>query len=72
MMSSYNYLKTMSPEMFAGFGGNEVVYIKPITDPETDGFVIHAANGDALGIADSMEAAMAEAFENDLAVTRLH
>lgn len=72
MMSTYEYLKTMTPEMFASFGGDEVVYIKPALTPGDKGFVIHAANGDAIAVADSMETAIAEAFDNDFAVTRLH
>jgi len=77
MMSTYEYLKNMTPEMFADFGGNEVVYIKPVdknsaTGQDTDGFVIHAANGDELAIVDSVETALAKAFDNNLSVTHLH
>jgi hypothetical protein len=76
-MSTYEYLKNMTPEMFADFGGNEVVYIKPVdknpeTGQETDGFVIHAANGEELAIVDSVETALAKAFDNNLSVTHLH
>lgn len=72
MMSTYEYLKNMTPEMFANFGGDEVVYLKPVTKPGADGFVIHAANGEELAVVDSLEAALAQASHNDLAVTRLH
>ena len=77
MMSTYEYLKSMTPEMFADFGGNEVVYIKPV-DKDADtgqiesGFVIHAANGEELAIVDSVESALAKAFDNNLSVTHLH
>ncbi|RMF12164.1 MAG: DUF1150 family protein [Alphaproteobacteria bacterium] len=72
MMTSYEFLKNMTPEMFANFGGNAVVYLKPFTGPGGSGFVIHAANGEKLAIVDSLEAALVQAYHNDLAVTRLH
>ncbi len=72
MMSTYEYLKNMTPEMFADFGGDEVVYIKPVKEAGTRGFVIHAANGDELAVVDSLENALAQAIHNDLSVTRLH
>lgn len=81
MISTYDYLRNMTPEMFADFGEKEVVYLKPVRQPGAEGengesnnggVVIHAANGDKLAVAESVQAALATAFEYDLAVTRLH
>lgn len=65
-------LKSMTPEVFAHLGENQVVYIKPIQVDGVSGFAVHAANGQKLAIFDSYEAAVSTSVENNLHPARLH
>ena len=78
----------MSSIEFAHLGGGEVAYIKELTSDEavemfptmSDAdfpsgiplFVLHAADGTPLSIADSLSGAIGDALENDLEPLSLH
>jgi hypothetical protein len=76
----------MSPEMLATLGENRVAYIKamrsedvaflcaeaPMLEPGYQVFVLHAADGTPIILADSHESAMAGAASHELETVSLH
>ena len=76
----------MSSEAFAVLGGNEIAYVKaarsedvaylcpdaPMLAPGQSVFVLHAADGTPLLVADTREAAIANAESEHLETVSLH
>ncbi|MFA7277126.1 MAG: DUF1150 family protein [Pseudobdellovibrionaceae bacterium] len=59
-------LKQLSPQGFLALGKGQIVYIKPVTVMNRQAYALHAADGSALTLADSYDAACAIALQNDL------
>lgn len=59
-------LKHLSPQGFLALGKGHVVYIKPVMVMNRQAYALHAADGSALMLADSHDAACAIALQNDL------
>ncbi len=72
MAGMHEEMKTMSPDAFAMLGGQEIVYIKPVTRNGARGFAIYAANGQELALLNSHEAALDAIAENDMVPVLLH
>ena len=76
----------MSPQAFAAFGQDAVGYVRqmrseeveilyphaPVLIPGLTVFVLHAADGTPLCITDSREAAIANAWSNELETLSVH
>ena len=76
----------MSPETFATLGENRLAYIKavrseevaflspeaPLLAPGHRVFVLHAADGTPILLADSRESAMAEAASHEIETVSVH
>ena len=76
----------MTPEALAALGEGEVAYVRPILSEEVNRlfpqapaippgrklFALLSANGAPIVIADSRDAVLANAFENDLATVAVH
>ncbi len=76
----------MSPEALAGLGGGRLAYIKPIRSEDVNAlfpqapqlapgmnlFALHAADGTPIMVTDSREAALANAWDNELETVSLH
>ena len=76
----------ISPEALAGLGGGKIAYVKPITlddvkrmfpqapqlEPGTQLFALHAADGTPIMLTDSREAAVANAWSNELQAVSVH
>jgi len=79
-------LPAMSPEAFAHLGDGVVAYIKPIRSEDVPAmfpqapkiapglrlFALHAADGTPIMVTDSREAAMANAWSNELQTVSVH
>lgn len=77
---------TMSNEDFAGLGGGEFAYVKPMRSEEVsrlfpqapdiapglDLFALLGADGSPILLTDSRDAALANAMEHDLTMVSLH
>jgi len=78
--------RIMPPEVFAGLGGGQIAYVKPMTSedfkaafpnvpPLSPGLSLYAllnADGSPIMVADSREAAIMNAWEHDLETVSLH
>ena len=76
----------ISPETLAGLGGGKIAYVKPISlddvkrmfpqapqlEPGTKLFALHAADGTPIMLTDSREAAVANAWSNELQAVSVH
>lgn len=76
----------MSPEVFAGLGGGEIAYVKPMTsdairkafpnvpplEPGLSLWALLNADGTPIMVADSREAAFHNAWEHNLQTVSLH
>jgi len=76
----------ISPEALAGLGGGRIAYIKPIRSEDVNTlfpqapqlapglklFALHAADGTPIMVTDSREAALANAWDNQLETVSLH
>ena len=76
----------MSPETFAALGENRLAYIKairseevaflcadaPLLPPGHEVFVLHAADGTPILLADSREAVLADAATQDIETVSVH
>ncbi len=77
----------ISPEALAAIGGGKLAYVKPVRSedvarmfPQVEGdlqpgmqlFVLHAADGTPIMIADSREAVIANAWSQDLETLSVH
>jgi hypothetical protein len=79
-------ISDMSPETFATLGGNRLAYITairsedvallcaeaPLLAPGYRVFVLHAADGTPLLLADSREAAVADASSREIETVSVH
>ena len=61
-----HYLRAISQREFQALGNGHVVYIKPVTIMNRQAYALHAADGTAITLTDSSEAAWALALQNDL------
>ncbi len=76
----------ISPEALAQLGDGQIAYVKPITSeqvavlfpqapkiaPGTQLFALHAADGTPIMLTDSREAAIANAWSNELETVSVH
>jgi hypothetical protein len=81
-----NEREVMKPEAFAGLGGGRIAYVRPIKSDEARAFfpnlpqiapglelwALLAADGTPIMLADSREAVVLNAHENDLETMSLH
>lgn len=77
---------TISPEALALLGGGKIAYVKPIRSedvpalfpqapdiaPGVQLFALHAADGTPIMLTDSREAAVANAWSNELETVSVH
>ena len=77
---------TISPEALALLGGGKIAYVKPIQSenvrtlfpqapdlaPGLQLFALHAADGTPIMLTDSREAAIANAWSNELQAVSVH
>lgn len=77
---------SLSPEAFAVLGGGEIAYVRPIRSEEVKSlfpqapslapglqlFSLHAADGTPIMLTDSREAAIANAWSNELQAVSVH
>jgi len=59
-------LKHLSPQAFQALGMGHVAYVRPVTIQNRRAFALHAADGTALTLVDSLEGAVILARQNDL------
>ena len=86
-MSNETNRTTMSPEALANLGGGRIAYVKPVSSeqvaalfpqaaeqiaPGMQLFALHAADGTPIMLTDSREAAIANAWSNELQTVSLH
>jgi hypothetical protein len=78
--------ETFTPEAFAQLGDGRIAYVKPIKSEEVQAlfpqvpqlqpgmqlFALLSASGSPLMVTDSREAALANAFSNELETVSLH
>ena len=76
----------LTPEAFAVLGGGEIAYVKPVRSedvkalfpqapqlaPGMQFFALHAADGTPIMLTDSREAAIANAWSNELQAVSVH
>ena len=81
-----NAAATMSPEALAHLGEGHIAYVKQIRSEDVPGlfpsapqmspgmklFALHAANGVPIMLTDSLEAAIANAWSNELQTVSVH
>ncbi|HRQ60410.1 MAG TPA: DUF1150 family protein [Alphaproteobacteria bacterium] len=65
-------LKNLSHQDFLNFGVQQIAYIKPIKLDEGKGYAIHAADGTALSVMDSLDGAITLARHNNLYPVTIH
>ncbi len=65
-------LKNLSYQDFLNFGVHQIAYIKPIRMEQGQGFAIHAADGTALSVMDSLDSAITLARHNNLYPVTIH
>ena len=77
---------TMTPEIFAGLGGGRIAYIRPLNPseakslfpqmplvaPDLELWALLGADGTPIMLADSREAVVMNAHENDLETVSIH
>jgi hypothetical protein len=77
---------TMTPETFAGLGGGRIAYIRPLRPteakslfpqmpqvaPDLELWALLAADGTPIMLADTREAVLLNASENDLETVSIH
>ena len=78
--------QVMTPETFAGLGGGQIAYVKPLRSDEVkqlfpnipsvapglDLWALLAADGTPIMLSDSREAVVMNAHENDLEAFSIH
>jgi hypothetical protein len=84
--SAFNEATSMSPEALAHLGEGHIAYVKQIRSEDVPGlfpsapqmspglklFALHAANGTPIMLTDSLEAAIANAWSNELQTVSVH
>jgi len=77
---------TISPEALAGLGGGKIAYVKAVRSEDVQSmfpqapqlqpgmklFALHAADGTPIMLTDSREAAIANAWSNELETVSVH
>jgi hypothetical protein len=77
---------TMTPETFAGLGGGRIAYVRPLKPteakslfpqmpqvaPDLELWALLAADGTPIMLADTREAVLLNASENDLETVSIH
>lgn len=85
-MNTTTATETLTPEAFAGLGGGRIAYVRPLNGAEARGmfptlppiadgielWALLSADGTPLMVADSREAVVLNARENDLDAMSLH
>lgn len=85
-MTSERQIPTMTPEAFASLGGGHIAYVRPMRSDEVktlfpnvppmapglDLWALLGADGTPIMLADSREAIVMNARENDLEAVSLH
>ncbi len=61
-----DFLKQLSPQAFLAFGMGHVAYVKPVVIQNRTAYSLHAADGTALTLVDSLAGACVLARQNDL------
>jgi hypothetical protein len=78
--------RSISPEALAAIGGGKIAYVKAVRSEDLNTlfpeapqlapglklFALHAADGTPIMVADSREAALANAWDNQLETVSLH
>ena len=64
--SRQNLANTLTPEAFAMLGAPQLAYVGPVKTEQGEGFGIHSANGNLLGVVASRELAFAAARQHEL------
>ena len=59
-------LRNLSSQAFLTFGVNQIAYIRSVTVSGETAYALHAADGSALTIIDSLQGAIIAARQNDL------
>ena len=59
-------LRHLSPQAFQALGMGYVAYVRPVMIQNRQAFALHAADGTALTLVDSLEGAVVLARQNDL------
>ena len=86
MNNETNRNPTMSPEAFANLGGGRIAYVKAVRSedvqtlfpqapqiaPGVQLFVLHAADGTPMMLTDSRDAAIANAWSQELETVSVH
>ncbi len=86
MTNTHESRSAMSPEALAVLGGGKIAYVKtirsedvhslfpqaPELQPGMQLFALHAADGTPIMLTDSREAAVANAWSNELETVSLH
>lgn len=65
-------LRNLSHQDFLNFGVHQIAYIKPIRMEEGQAYAIHAADGTALSVMDSLDGAILLAKHNNLYPVTIH
>lgn len=65
-------LKNLSHKDFLNFGVHQIAYIKPVHNEDGQGYAIHAADGTALSVMDSLDGAIMLAKHNNLYPVTIH
>lgn len=65
-------LKNLSHQDFLNFGLHHIAYIKPVVSDEGPAYAIHAADGTALSVLDSLDSAIHLARHNNLFPVTIH
>ena len=64
-------LRNLSHQDFLDFGVNQIAYIKPVQVKGQKAYSLHAADGAALAVIDSREAAMIALRQHDMEAVTL-
>lgn len=65
-------LRNLSHQDFLNFGVHQIAYIKPVHGEQGQAYAIHAADGTALSIMDSLDGAILLAKHNNLYPVTIH
>jgi hypothetical protein len=59
-------LRNLSTQAFLSFGINQIAYVRSVNVSGQTAYALHAADGSALTVIDSLEGAIIAARQNDL------
>ena len=72
VMAAIVDIRHISTEQLAQLGLQQIAYVKPIVVNGSAAFAIHAADGTPIMLTDSREAAIANAWSNELQAVSVH